>query len=385
MTLAFLQQGVHYTYSLIGYDEVNLMKIPNTTMSSRPQATLFAGSTIQQSSVGLPLPKDFCELTEVRPSELAANCERVTITGSKDINQVDVRRLKATALQAIAYFEEHFGKVASPLRFKVGQASKALRTGYDVVNDVVGLPALDSVLHAGLDSVDVLNHEIFHALVIKAFPNLPVLDEASGSDTISLHEALADLFAYRLNPDAHFGEAYYKDRQSIREYHTPLRLGLASGSHAQGNALTAMLLAADVSNKEIRGFLEAGDFTLDGLANHAPRLGEALAKEEALAVEETVSSHPPSRRRSYWLDPNKPLEIAFTPTESLLAEYPEFRIVWRTKSGEPSQDFQFEPQGAHGFLVHGMTKGATEKVMACFQDGDAVIGFRPFYFGTRKA
>lgn len=311
--------------------------------------------------------------------------ERLSIAASPDVSPADLARLRQTADTAIAYFEENFGPVTSPVRFEVGKASSALRTGYNFVDDVICLPQMETVRNAGLDSVDVINHEIFHALMVKAYPHLPVDDMAS-SGSVCLHEALADLFAHRLQPDRHFGENYYLEKDAVREYHTSLRLGLTAGSHAQGNAITALLLAQGVENHEIRSFLEAGDFSVEGLAAVSPALGRALAAESALLVgEQITSSHPHSRRGSYWLSPDKSLELTFQPNSAVLEEHPDFRVVWLDKNGIPSRKYTFTPSGEHAFAISGAPDADAEKVIARFYDGDRVIGFRPYYFGVREA
>lgn len=316
-----------------------------------------------------------------RPADaLASDAAEIAITASPEVPEADLRRLRETAAKAVSYFQEHFGTVRSPLRFEVGKATDALRTGYNFVNDTVCLPYLDSVKNAGLDSEDILNHEIFHALLIKAYPELPSPEELS---TVRMHEGLADLFAHRLNPDRSFGEGYYLEKPSVREYHTDLRISLSAGTHAQGNAITSLLLSEDVSNGEIRSFLEAGDFSLTGLEGCSPAMKAALALDSSMAVEESVNAYPSSKTGRYWLRPEVPLEIAFLPNESVARQHSDFRVVWTDKAGVPSKSYTFEPSGDHAFRVSAAPEADSEKVIARFYDGDRVVGFRPYYFGVR--
>lgn len=314
--------------------------------------------------------------TPTQPSSLP----EIRIEASSDVDQADLERLRELAQKAMAYFQEHFGPVRSELRFEVGSATDALRTGYNFVEDTVCLPYLDPVRNAGLDSVDVLNHEIFHALLIKAYPDLPTPDEPS---TVRLHEGLADLFAHRLNPDSQFGEGYYADKPSVREYRTDLRISLSAGSHAQGNALTSLLLSQQTDNREIRSFLEGGDFTLEGLRSSSASLREPLSRDAALAVDESVSAYPRSPKARYWLRSDVPLGIAFQPNDSVRREHADFRVEWTDKHGYPSRSYTFEPTGENSFLVSAAPEAPAEKMIARFYDGDRVIGFRPFYFGVR--
>ncbi len=363
------------------------MNIPSQSRSvpPTPQRAKAAGSPSPLADEpALPSPHESFQATAAAvsdgPSEETEALPAIVIAASPEVAPRDLARLRSVAHDAMLYFRENFGPVASELRFEVGKATDALRTGYNFVNDAICLPYLDSVKNAGLDSDDVINHEIFHALLIKAYPDLPSPEELP---TVRLHEGLADLFAHRLNPDAQFGEGYYTEKDAVRHYHTDLRISLSSGSHAQGNALTSLLLSQEVENREIRSFLEAGDFSLTGLEASSPAMKEALQRDGSLAVNETVSAYPHSPKGRYWLAPEKPLAIAFEPNESLQKEHPDFRVVWLDKSGYPSRSYTFEPTGNNAFLVSGAPEANAEKVIARFYDGDKVVGFRPFYFGVR--
>jgi hypothetical protein len=307
----------------------------------------------------------------------------IEIVASSDVSEASLAKLQETASQAMAYFEQHFGPVTSPLRFEVGKAADGLRTGYNFVTQAINLPHLDMVKNAGLDSEDVINHEIFHALLLKAYPDLPS-PENPKSGEVRLHEGLADLFAHRLQPDAHFGENYFADQPYLRAYGTSLKLSLASGHHAQGNALTSLLLAHEVSNEQIKSFLEQGDFRLEALESVSPALAKALAHDASLAVAEQVEGYQHSAKGRYWLKPEAPLQIAFLPNDSLKEAHPNFQVVWTDKQGMPSKNYTFEQTAGNSFQVSGAPDADSEKVIARFYDGDQVIGFKPFYFGVRE-
>lgn len=328
---------------------------------------------------------DRAAIPQARPAALPESSPgkagEVVIEAEPGIAPESLEKLRATAQRAIAYFAEHFGPVTQPLRFQVGGG--ALRAGYNIVDDVIGLPKLGNVHNAGLDSADIINHEIFHALVLDAYPELPS-NEDGANGAVRLHESLADYFAHALEPDESFGEGYYTDQPYLRRYHTDLRLSLASGAHAQGNALTTLLLEQGVTHQEVRSFLEAGEFDLEGLGKSSPHLLPALRKEQEMAVPEQVvgDGYTHSAKGRYWLH-GTPLELSFVPNARVLEEHPDFHVVWCDKNGQPSPGYTAAEIAPHTFSITGTPGAKSEKVIARFYDGDRVIGFRPFYFGVR--
>ena len=292
-----------------------------------------------------------------------------------------LQRLEVTAQHAVDFFRNNFGPVNGRLNFEVGGAG--LRAGYNPAQDTIYLPELENVPEAGLNSTDVINHEIFHALVLNAYPDLPKPGEAKESE-LALHEALADYFAHQLSPDPYFGEQYRNDRPHLREYRSDLKLGLSPGSHAQGNAIVSLLLEHGVSNENVRDFLQGGDFRLETLASSSPSLSQALEHDSGLEISDQVS--PPYTRspsNKYWLKSEQTLELALTPNEKLRQSTSDFRIVWTSKEGYPSQHYTFEEKADSTYTVHPNEGAKVEKILANFYDGEKVIGFRQFYFGVR--
>ena len=306
----------------------------------------------------------------------------VAIVASDSYSAETLERLENTAQQAVAFFRENFGPVPGPLQFNVGGA--ALRTGYNATDDTIYLPEITTVHNAGLDSKDVINHEIFHALALRAYPTLPK-PEAADEGELALHEALADFFAHQLSPDDHFGEGYRTDQPHLRAYHTDLKISLTSGGHAKGNAITSLLIGQDVTNGEIRQFLEGGDFRLEALGEVAPHLKPALDADRALAIADEISSpYTSSPTNRYWLKDDAPLEMSFRSNEKMQEAYPDMRVVWTDKRGYPTAQYSFDETGNNSFQVSGTAESRTEKAIARFYDQDRLLGFRPFYFGVRS-
>jgi hypothetical protein len=307
----------------------------------------------------------------------------MVVRACPDVAEADLERLKQTARRAVAYFREHFGPVTSPLVFEVGQASGALRTGFNLESGVIALPSLEGVRKSGLDSPDVINHEIFHALMFGAYPHLANKDQGAARGSVRLQEGLADLFAYRLSPDPEFGEKYYLAGGKVREYRTSMHVSLAAGAHAQGNAITSLLLEEEVEDGQIRRFLEAGDFRLEALGEVSPRLKRALEHDASLSLEAVVGpGYTPSRLGRYKLRPDHPLQIQFVPSDSLKAAHPDLRVDWTDKRGIPSKTYVFQETSANAFAITAGPEADQEKMIARFYSGDKLIGFRPFYFST---
>lgn len=306
----------------------------------------------------------------------------IQILGSQQISREQLQRLRRTAEEAMAFFEQHFGPVESPLKIDVGPDSPGLTTGYNLESDTISFPKTKHVVNLGLDSVDVIDHEIFHALVARRFPHTSTPEKMKDPDGLRLHEGLADYFAYKLHPDRYFGENYRDDKEYLRDYNTQLAVSLAPGSHAQGNAITSLLLREGVELAQIRQFLERGEFTLEALQEISPELKTALQRDASFAVSQRVPNYPQSAIHRYRIEPSRPLQVEFEPNGPLLEAHPDFRVAWSTMEGLPSQHYQIEAKASHQFEVKSWEKSRPEKLLALFYDGKSLIGSQPYYFST---
>lgn len=308
----------------------------------------------------------------------------VVIESSADVSPEALDKLRTAAARARAYFIEEFGPVEQPLRFVVGSASDALRAGYNFESKTIALPNLSGVRESGLHCLDVVHHEAFHALMHLAYPESYAPELMEGRKAESLHEGLADLFAHRLEPDAHFGEGYYESGAPIRAYQSDLSFHLSTGGHAQGNALTSMLLEHQISDRQLRDFLERGDFRVEALAEVSPEFSQAMAHDASLQVTTSVANYPQSNKDRYWLRDELPLEVSLQPNAAAQQSFQQFRVEWTNKQGESPERFAIEQGRSHSFTVTPKSADVSpEKVIARFYDGDRLVGFRPFYFGAR--
>lgn len=306
----------------------------------------------------------------------------VAIHGAQQVSGEQLQRLRQRAERAVDFFEENFGAVAGPLKIDL-EAKDTLSTGYNAETATVNFPVANNLIERGIESVDVVDHEIFHALVAQRFPATATPEVLKSTEGQLLHESLADFFAFKMNPDPHFGENFRKDREYLRSYHNDLAVSLSPGGHAKGNALTAHLLRAQVELPQISQFLHTQDFRLEALAEVSPRLKQALEQDASLAVERQVGEYPPSAINRYRIQPDRPLEVEFRPNAALLQAHPNFRVDWSTMEGLPSREYTIQSREDRSFLVASKSDSNPEKLLARYYDGQRLLGSQPYYFSAK--
>ncbi len=329
-----------------------------------------------------PGSRNVVEVSKISGNGTEPKPGTIEISAGADVSLEERVRLTSQAKAAVSYFAENFGPVTRPLRFEVGDQCLALRTGYNYELDVVRMPRQDVLENCGLESADVIRHEIFHALIFQAYPEVCTEAHLDDPNSVRLHEALADFFAHQLEPDQHFGEKYKVSDPYIREYRTDLTVSLSAGSHAQGNAITSHLLASEVTNQDIKNFLSHGDFTLEALSQTNQSLESSLARDASFSLDEKVENYPASGLGRYRLRADVPLDLTFSPNIALRDAHPDLQIDWLNMKKMPSEKFVFEQPSPGHFRISRTPEADTEKILARFSEGDKVIGFRPFYFGT---
>lgn len=303
------------------------------------------------------------------------------IRGENTLTPQEAGFVRHTVDRAVRYFQENFGEVREPVVVDV-DPGKALRAGFNIPDKAIHFPPNDQGVKAGLDSQDVITHEVFHALTLQAYPQYCTEEKTKATEYVRLHEGLADYFTHQLYPDDQFAEDREGGSEPLRSYRNARRLSLSAGAHAQGNAITSYLLKHHVTPSEVKEFLQHGDFTVESLAGVNPSLQQDLALDASLKLDQEVANYPESSLNRYRLEQGKPLEVHFEPNAALLKEYPHLSVEWVRPTGLPSETFVFEPHGERDFSVTSSSPDGSEKVLALFKDGDNLLGARPFYFGT---
>lgn len=290
--------------------------------------------------------------------------------------------MRETAARAVQFFQQNFGQVSRPVAIDVEYTEFALRPGFRAQDDVVNFPANAQGFRPELGSRDIITHEVFHALMHQAYPQYSEPDKIRGSDFVRLHEGLADYFTHLLYPDDSFGEDRTGNSNPLRYYRNDRRVSLSPGGHAQGNAITSYLIKNQVSPAQIRGFLEGGQFTLEALAAVDEGLSADLKLDQTFELQDQIFNYQSSVLHRYWLEQGRPLGVSFQSNEALSAAHPELRVRWVNPSGFPVSKFEIRAQQDGSFQITPLAESGTEKVIALFEEGDRLLGSRPFYFGV---
>ena len=317
------------------------------------------------------------------PEDQFQSSQHVSVLGAEEVSPQSLERLTSTLDRATAFFKENFGPVHQGLKVDLTDDNGALRTGFNFEQNSIRFPEAPKLINRGLNSEDIIIHEAFHALVFQAYPDICTDENLRANDSVRIHEGLADYFAYQMNPDEHFGEDYSKEKPHLRSYRNKRRISLSPGTHSQGNAITSYLLKNHIEPKQIRGFLESGDFTLEGLKKLSPGMKKDLELDASLAIQAKIPNYPMSRIRRYRLVEGKPLNLNFETNEALDKAHPSLQIRWVKSSGAPSQDFEFCPTGPLDFQVSAKRAEGSEKVVAVLSENQETIGAYPFYLSQR--
>lgn len=259
------------------------------------------------------------------------------LAGSAGASDLELLRTKAVAL-----FTREFGETDGVIAVELNPR-ECLRTGYQRKTRKVVFCQGPRVINGGLESVDVINHEFFHALFCGKFPDLCAADEDD-----HVHEALADAFAYRLNPDANFGENFYTDHDYIRPYKTDWIPELVQSEHEQGWALASRIIRESKPLAESMGLFHS---SIDSF------------------VSVTVEGAPASKLNRYRLEPGQELKLSFrfSPASGVK------EVAWEL------------PPGVEADTTIRITEGFTGgKAHARFLSSDKKeLGRWTFYFGRK--
>lgn len=261
----------------------------------------------------------------------------------------DEQQLQRQFTLAYQLFAREIAPLNEDITVSIGEAN-CLRTGYNFVHNKVFFCPNKNVLNYGLNSVDVVNHELFHAFLCNHKPVL--CGENMRAD---VHEGLADYFSYLLTPDESFGEHFYHQRPYVRRYHRTWRSGLVESDHARGNVYASELIQ---SRKTLKAALLLFDREI----------------QSEVIVE--VSGAEVSQLNRYRLALNQSMIIEF----KFLPEAKVAKVEWENVPG-----MVIRRLSATTFEVRLTSRPATPKITASFFSPKGhQLGFKYFYFGLRK-
>lgn len=246
-------------------------------------------------------------------------------------------------------FTREIGPLNVPLTIAIAPRD-CVRTGFNFVSNQVVFCSNEKVINYGLDSVDVIYHEMFHAFLCNYSRNL-----CGNNMRVDVHEGLADYFAYLINPDAYFGENFYQGFGYIREYRTALRAGLVQGDHERGNAYASSFIQSRTSLR------------------NALRLFSAPPQKEE--VDDVVTGIEKSKLNRYRLKPNEIIGIEF----KFAREAQVDRVVWKLPNGILVQELSPKT-----FRLKASQEIPASKAFAVFlSKNGAQLGSRTYYFGAK--
>ena len=261
---------------------------------------------------------------------------------------VDQKLLNKYFIQAYNFFEKEIGPLSQDITVSIGEAN-CLRTGFNFIQNKVHFCSNQRVKDHGLQSIDVINHELFHAFLCQYRSDL-----CGPEMRADVHEALADYFSYLLSPDEFFGEDFYQDQAFVRRYKTYWRAGLVQGEHTRGNALASQLIKNRVSLKDSLSLFKV------------PVIEEVTDK---------VTGVPKSHLNRYRLDSNEVMQIEF----NFSPEVQVSRVIWQKVPG-----ISIERVSENIFHIQVKTKPASPKMLVRFLSLDGrELGQRVYYFGSK--
>lgn len=263
---------------------------------------------------------------------------------------LDQNRLEEQFKTAYSEFEKEIAELDGSITLTISPDS-CLRTAYNRETKEVEFCPGKNVINAGLDSVDIINHELFHAFICSYDSNLCGMKEKD-----YLHEALADTFAYNLQPDDVFGENFYKNQLYLRKYKSSYRAGLVQGEHEKGNALCAQFIREKTP-----------------LIKVLPLFLKADPEEE---VEYSVTGAPYSKLNRYRLPLNQVIQLDFQFAEIAGVH----SVEWKVPEG-----VEVKSTSPASFEIKMVTDPDSSKGFATFLSSDGTeLGRRAFYFGIKK-
>jgi len=252
-------------------------------------------------------------------------------------------------------FEESFGKSDQFIDVVI-DSKECFRTGYNFLKKQIQFCQSEKVINAGLNSPDVINHELFHAFLCTTH------EKYCEEKTIraDIHEGLADYFAYHLDNNDVFGDGFYENYSYVRAYNVKWHWDLVETAHQAGNVLVSELIQNKTSLTEsLKSF------------NRPLSTGvKVLAQENGVPL-------PESRLNRFRLKPNVGLTI-----ELLLSPELVKQVIFRWDN----QDYlSINSTGFATFVVRSDGPFKAVKTEAIYLGGDGEeVGRKAFYFQNAK-
>ncbi|MDD0853602.1 hypothetical protein HBN50_10855 [Halobacteriovorax sp. GB3] len=275
--------------------------------------------------------------------------------------ETDLRNVKKEVQQMERYFDIPFNDL------HIMVTNNCFRTGYSYKEKTIQFCDQVSTIFAGLQSLDVIRHELFHAFICQEYPFLCTSEIMKKANVKAIHEALADWYTSLFDRTPHFGEHFYTDKKFVRSYQNDYCFDLVIGEHLKGNSILSGLLAKNFSFLAILNSIKSEKQFMDLI--ELSKKKSCLGHTEFEFIPEQIKK---SKLNRYRLNRNEELhfELPFYGLENLRLKYhyPKEIISVRT-SGDK-------------VIVKGLQKGISKVSVQLFDSG-RLIGIQSLYFRVR--
>ncbi len=306
----------------------------------------------------------------------SAYCRGVElIDQSNALSSDETRVLISHIKQAEQAYRTLIGKTEE-VRIVVNPDS-CFRTGYSFQNDSVQFCDVDTVNRFGIYSTDVIYHELFHYYFCHQRPELCTSAVLSDLNAVAIHEALADYFAYLMNPDSYFGEGFYLNRPYIRTYQNDGCFDLLKSSYHKAQTIFPFLKESSIES--ISRYMAKGNLSVQSLAEYGIVRGACF--EQAFKLEFIPSIGEISSLNRYRI-PSKGMRLSIVANPAFQEYFGDVNItVTRTDTTSPVFDIAIS---GGSIFIKTLTNRGYEKVYVNILKDKQILTQIPLYLTVKK-
>lgn len=310
------------------------------------------------------------------------NAEKFNLTIAPSVapQEINLEKVKQTIRASIDSFEVESGLPVEPLNISIGE-SGCLRTGYNFEKRIVQFCQNERTPAFGTASVDVIHHELFHALICQMKPQWCNAEVLKNPSLVALHEAMADLHAYKLNPDQNFGEGFYSDTPTVRPFSSTGCYNLLDNPYLMATALVTHVLSAPQTVLSLGKILKADQLSLDLFSVSS----DNCFTSEGPAITVTAENYPASDLFRFRIRHDEPLRLRFTPNSEFTKKYRDFRVEWQLQEQIFKIDQLNQQESSLLFTFTALQKDGWTKVIANYWSRDRWLGSKAFYLSIRNS
>jgi hypothetical protein len=276
------------------------------------------------------------------------------------------KALESQILRASKFYHQEMSFFPAEINVAI-DASKCFRTGYDYKANTLKFCKKGNVQNFGLDSVDVINHEVFHYNFCHQYPANCEPAFLKNKDNVAKHEGLADFFSYKMNPDTYFGENFKVGVSHLREYKNDLCYNMVVRSpHLKGSSITGYIINKGFTFNDLKAFFSSFDF-----ADMSQNSNEKCFEKRTEPILK-VQGRSQSPLHKYWIEKNDSVEFEST----LVGQY-----SYRTFA--PTQKLDFTVQN-NMIKFSSRDESGVESIFLVISQNGKDLGVIKLLIGVRK-